>query len=91
MTHENKITDLLFKYSSEGKTTMMEDHITLVLHSLWILRNTASHLTFKQSTRLKQNRIFTRQVTASTKILLLRISKNMEYYNWRRLEKLLPI
>ena len=39
--------------SSEGKTTTIEDHITLVLHSSWILRNT-SHLTFKQSTRLNK-------------------------------------
>ena len=40
--------------SSEGKTTTIEDHITLVLHSSWILRNTTSHLTFKQSTRLNK-------------------------------------
>ena len=37
---------------SEGKTTTIEDRITLVLHPLWILRNTTSHLTFKQTTKL---------------------------------------
>ena len=40
--------------SSEGKNTTIEDHMTLVLHSLWIFRNTTSHLTFKQSTRLNK-------------------------------------
>ena len=44
--------------SSEGKTTTIEDHITLVLHSLWILRNTTSHLTFKQSTRLNKTEYY---------------------------------
>ena len=55
--------------SSEGKNTTIEDHKTLVLHSLWILRSTTSHLTFDQA---KQNQIFTRQITANTKVLLSR-------------------
>ena len=42
--------------SSEGKTTTIEDHITLILRFLWILRNTTSHLTFKQSTRLNKTK-----------------------------------
>ena len=41
------------------------------------------YITFDLQTldQAKQNRIFTRQITANTEILLIRISLNMEYYN----------
>ena len=55
--------------SSEGKTITIKDHITLIMHSVGFKKH---YITFDLLTidQAKQNRIFTRQITANTKILL---------------------
>ena len=71
----------------KGTTTTIEDHITLVLHSLWILRNTTLHLDFKHSTRLNKTEYLRDKLPANTKALfsIAYFNKLKHGINWRRL------